>query len=121
MTGTSKNNEPQDISDEYWVPASVACNLLGTSPSKWFQSVASAESDIAQGRPAAPQPVVRKHRFTRWRLGDIRRYQAELIEHAKGDQAEADMRARLHSARLARWDSVRAAKKASEGQHEPGL
>lgn len=54
---------PTGLADVALIDAATAAQVGGMSPSWWAEEVRS-------GR--APQPVIRGHRCTRWRLADVR-------------------------------------------------
>ena len=63
--------------------AEVTLASAKTSAAVGEQSVSGWLEDVRAGR--APQPVIRTHRYTRWRLADVRDYWAKRIESAAAE------------------------------------
>lgn len=64
--------------DDALIDAHAAAAGGDESVSKWHERVRTGE---------APQPVVRRPRFTRWRLGDVREFWREFAKRAAADSA----------------------------------
>lgn len=84
MTG----NDPDQL-----ITAEQAAKALGASVSWWLEHVRKG---------AAPQPVVRRPRFTRWRLADVRVFRARFIAHASSSVAAAVTDRAIKASRAAR-------------------
>lgn len=90
------NNFPDSLREFALIDATTAAVALGCAVSHWYSLVANGE---------APQPVMRRHRFTRWRLADVQAFIEQLA--AQPERFET----REHAKRAR---SVRTAKKAAE-------
>jgi predicted DNA-binding transcriptional regulator AlpA len=83
----SPNNFPDSLRECALIDATTAAAALGCAVSHWYSLVASGE---------APQPILRRHRFTRWRMMDVQAFIERLAsepenfetrEHAKRARA----------------------------------
>ncbi len=73
---TVQRTAPEALHDVALIDAPAAAAAATVGLSTWYALVAAGE---------APQPVIRRHRFTRWRLEDVRNW---LIAQAgNGDAA----------------------------------
>jgi predicted DNA-binding transcriptional regulator AlpA len=87
-------NIPEPLHEHALVSAETAAATGEASLSTWYALVAAGN---------APQPVIRRHRFTRWRLLDVLAYWQRAAEEgvpvdASTGEAATVARARRHRA-----------------------
>lgn len=72
---------PPELVEVALVCAKTAAASADMSLSKWYDGVREG---------TAPQPVIRQHRYTRWRLADIRQW---LLDRASSAPASVEVKA----------------------------
>lgn len=75
---TSNQQIPAELQDVALIDASTSANAAGLSVSHWHNLVRLGQ---------APAPALRAHRFTRWRLKDVRAWLEQLPSRHEGEGA----------------------------------
>lgn len=79
-TKTDIPNVPDALTDAALIDGPT-CAAVGDASLSWWHE------EVRAGR--APQPAIRRSRFTRWRLADVRAFWIELAERATIDSQVA--------------------------------
>lgn len=79
-TQINAGNLPGQLAEVALVSAKTAAAAGDQSVSGWLE-------DVRAGR--APQPAIRQHRYTRWKLTDVRDHWAKRIESAAAETSSS--------------------------------
>lgn len=97
----SRREPPAALADVALIDASSIAAAACMSLSSWHELVQKGE---------APQPVIRRPRFTRWRLADVRMHLAKMASEGVDHDAAKNLKAQ----------ATKASRKAAERRARPG-
>lgn len=97
---------PESQADVALAGIPLICAMLQMSRSQWDEMVRTK---------IAPQPVIRRPRFVRWLLGDVRQFLVEFTANGGNDDAAVNDRKAVDAAKVAavqaKRDATRTANK----------